>query len=289
MNILTFDIEDWFHILDHDSTRTEKAWRAYETRLPYNIERILSLLERRKVKATFFCLGWVARKHPNIVRRIHQLGYEVGSHSDMHGIAYQQERREFCQDLEKSVKVIEDVTGERVRSFRAPGFSFIRDNKWAFDVMIENGIEIDCSIFPGKRAVGGFESFGATEPCLVEINGARIKEFPISVFPFFGRHVGFSGGGYFRILPYFVIKRIVRRSNYIMTYFHPRDFDPKQPWIKGLPLARKFKTYYGLRGALSKLEWLLKGFEFIDLRQADRLVDWKNAKVVKLDPSPSIH
>ena len=149
--------------------------------------------------------------------------------------------------------------------------------------MIENGIEIDCSIFPASRAHGGIKNFGTAEPAFVEINGVRIKEFPINLFRFFGENIVFSGGGYFRLLPYCIIKHLMRKSKYVMTYFHPRDFDPKQPLINGLSLVRKFKCYYGLRSTLRKLEALVEDFAFMDLKGADAIMDWSNAKVIRLN------
>jgi len=282
MNILTFDIEEWFHILDNDSTKTEREWNTYENRLLGNMERIFTLLERKKLNATFFCLGWVVRKYPHIIKEIDTLGYEIASHSDMHQLVYEQNKNEFRQDLKNSINDIEELTGKKVRAFRAPGFSIMKENKWAFEAIIENGIEIDCSVFPAKRTHGGFESFGAAEPTFIEIDGKRIKEFPINLFKLFRGNIIFSGGGYFRLLPYFVIKRLMIKTDYVMTYFHPRDFDAKQPLIRELPLMRKFKSYYGLRRAYKKLESLLDDFYFIDINEADSLVDWDKAKVINL-------
>jgi len=282
MNILSFDLEEWFHILDNDSTRTEKDWLQYDDRLLANMERIFELLNNNHLKATFFCMGWIARKYPDIVRRIDSCGYEVASHSNMHQLVYELNEREFREDLKNSISIIENITGKKVRAYRAPGFSFTEENKWVFDVMNENGIEIDCSIFPAKRAHGGIKNFGASEPAFIEVNGVRIKEFPINIFSFLGYNMVFSGGGYFRLFPYFITKRLMKKSDYVMTYFHPRDFDPYQPVIKPMPLYRRFKAYYGLKGAFKKLENLVKDFKFISLKEADTLVDWNRVKVITL-------
>jgi len=282
MNILSFDVEEWFHILDNSSTRTETHWAQFERRLDMNMERLLELLDRKGQKATFFCLGWIAREYPHIIRRIHVLGHEVATHSDMHQLAYEMSRTEFSEDLRCSISSIEDLTGVKVRAYRAPGFSLKEDNKWVFEVLAENGIEIDCSIFPSRRAHGGFVSFGHAQPAWVEINGIRLKEFPINLQRVVGSDLIFSGGGYFRLLPYGMIKILMRRSDYVMTYFHPRDFDDKQPVIPSLSPVRKFKSYYGLSGAFQKLENLLEDFNFNDLRTANQLVDWNSVKTIKL-------
>jgi len=282
MRILTFDLEEWFHLLDNESTKTEKEWSKYENRFPGNVDKILDLLQHHNLTATFFCLGWAARTYPQVLKKIDELGFEVASHSNRHQLAYDQNRSSFRHDLEESIKAIEDVTGKKPRAYRAPGFSFKTENKWVFEVLIECGFKIDCSIFPAKRAHGGFEQFGLAEPGFIEVNGLRIKEFPINLYSFWGKNIIFSGGGYFRLLPYWLIRRLMAKSDYVMTYFHPRDFDPDQPLIKDLPLIRKFKSYYGLKGALAKLNKMLEDFHFVDLQEADRLYDWEKAKVIRL-------
>lgn len=282
MNILTIDVEEWYHILNNDSTKTEKQWYIYEKRLDENIRRIFDLFDSRGQKATYFCLGWIAREYPNVIRSIHARGYEIATHSDRHQLAYEQKRKDFKEDIKRSICSIEDITGKKVRAYRAPGFSFKEENKWVLEVLAENGIEIDCSIFPAKRAHGGFTSFGHAQPAWVEMDGIRLKEFPINLYSIAGRSIIFSGGGYFRILPYRVISHLMHGSEYVMTYFHPRDFDKNQPVIKDLSLVRKFKSYYGLGTAFKKLEQLIADFHFIDLGAADKLIDWNTVPIIRL-------
>jgi polysaccharide deacetylase family protein (PEP-CTERM system associated) len=280
MNILTFDIEDWFHILDNDSTKTAVEWQHYESRIHANMERIFGLLNQTKVMATFFCLGWIVEKYPDVIKAIVAQGYEVGTHTTMHQLVYDQNPKIFAGDLEHSIKTLEDIAGKKVRCFRAPGFSVREDNRWVFDVLVSHGIEIDCSIFPAQRAHGGFPSYKAIAPTLIQYDGIRLKEFPISYASIFGQPVIYSGGGYFRLLPYPVIKHWAKQASYLMTYFHPRDFDAEQPVIADLPLSRKFKSYVGLVGAYRKLQKLLGDFEFTDIDTADRLINWDNARTI---------
>ena len=282
MNILTFDIEEWFHILDHDSTKSEEKWSNYEYRLESNMDKILELLDQKEQKATFFVLGWVARKFPNLIRKIDSMGYEIATHSDMHQLVFEQNKKEFSQDLENSIKSIEDITGKKVRAYRAPGFSIGKENMWAFELLVEHGIEIDCSIFPAKRAHGGFETYGYAQPSIIDINGIEIKEFPINLAELKVLNLIFSGGGYFRLLPYWMIKTLMKKSSYVMTYFHPRDFDAKQPMIQDLSRLRKFKSYYGLKNAFDKLERLISDFDFIDLEEANSAIEWQQVKRVRL-------
>jgi polysaccharide deacetylase family protein (PEP-CTERM system associated) len=282
MNILTFDIEDWFHILDNDSTKTAVEWSHYESRIHANIERIFSLLNETKVKATFFCLGWIVEKYPDVIKSIIAQGYEVGTHTTMHQLIYDQNPKIFACDLERSVKALEDITGQKVRCFRAPGFSVREDNRWVFDILVSQGIEIDCSIFPAPRAHGGFPSYKAISPAIIQYDGVKLKEFPISYTTVFWKPFIYSGGGYFRLFPYPFIKYWAKQSSYLMTYFHPRDFDAKQPMITDLSFNRKFKSYVGLSGAYHKLQKLLSDFEFIDIATADNLIDWEQVRTITI-------
>jgi len=283
MNILTFDVEEWFHILDHDSTKTEKEWSNFEYRLESNLEKIFELLERKNQKATFFVLGWVAREFPQVLKKIDSMDYEIATHSDTHQLAYEQTKIEFNEDLKRSLGSIEDVTGKKVTTYRAPGFSVKKSNQWVFEYLLNHGIEIDCSVFPAQRAHGGFEKFGSAAPSIIDVGGKTLKEFPINVFNAAGKNIIFSGGGYFRFLPYFLIKKMMKQSNYVMTYFHPRDFDPNQPIIQDLSAVRKFKSYYGLKGSFLKLEKLIDDFDFVDIATADKLVNWEVQKIIRLN------
>tara|TARA_A100001035_G_C27739564_1_gene480831 strand:+ start:146 stop:1000 length:855 start_codon:yes stop_codon:yes gene_type:complete len=283
MNILTFDIEEWFHILDNQSLENISKWDSFEYRLENNLEKILNLLLKKKIKATFFCLGWIAKKYPYLIKKIDNAGYEIGSHSNHHILAYKQNRNEFREDLKASLGCLEGLISKKIRYYRAPGFSLKERNKWILDELINNGIEIDCSIFPSKRAHGGFPNFPCNTPSYIEYNGKLIKEFPINTLSIFGKTFIFSGGGYFRILPYRFIKNFVKKSNYVMTYFHPRDFDKNQPIIKDLSIYRRYKSYVGIKNSFQKLEKLLSEFEFIDLQEANKKIDWEKSPIITLN------
>lgn len=275
VRILTFDIEEWFNLLDFEATRSVESWGKFERRIYENTDRILDLLQNKKQKATFFCLGWVAENYPDVIRKIDNAGFEIGSHSSSHQLAYELTPQQFREDLQKSLSVLQNVTGKKVRSYRVPGFSITRENSWAIDILIENGIESDSSIFPAPRGHGGFENFGTDKPVIIQTASGSLKEFPINTVPFLGKQIIFSGGGYFRLLPYSLINSFMKKSPYVMTYFHPRDFDAGQPVLKGLPLSRKFKSYYGLSGAFAKLSKLLDNYKFTDMKTAEALIDWK--------------
>jgi len=283
MKILTFDIEDWFHILHKYPDNILDKWDSYEVRIHNNMDKIFKILSDNDVKATFFVIGYIARKHPEIIKRIHELGYEVAAHSDMHQVAHLQSRVEFKQDLFECVNSIQNITGKKVISYRAPGFSIKKQNVWAFEVLKELGIEYDASIFPAQREDGGFNDFSESTPLIINYKGMSMKEFPMSVDSFLGNKFVATGGGYFRFFPYWMIKKIAANSNYTMTYFHPRDFDPNQPILDGLSLKRKFKSYYNLSSTYPKLRKLVNDFDFIDIREASQLVDWNNVPIVDLN------
>lgn len=282
MNILTFDIEEWFHLLDNESTKTINEWKNYEIRIHANMERIFNILDKTNTKATFFCLGWIAETYPEVIKEIVSRGYEIGTHTRMHQLVYDQTPSEFEKDMEHSVKTLEDITGKKVKYFRAPGFSITENEKWAFEILVNNGIEVDCSIFPAPRAHGGFPSYQQPIPSILKYNGIELKELPVNYISLAGKSIIFSGGGYFRLFPYSFIKNWTRKSPYVMSYLHPRDFDAHQPVIKELSLPRKFKSYVGLKEASQKLEKWLTDFEFVDIHTAIETVDWNNAPIVKL-------
>lgn len=280
MNILTFDIEDWFHILDNPLTKFPKNWSNFPSRIEYGLNQILEIVENNDISATFFVLGWIAEKYPNLVRKISEKGYEIGSHTHLHQLIYNQTPHTFKSDIYRSISTIENCIGKKVISFRAPGFSITKKNKWAFEVLSEAGIKIDCSVFPANRAHGGMPKYTHAKPSIIKYNNIEIKEFPINSVNFMGKPLIFSGGGYFRILPYCIIRELSKNSEYIMTYFHPRDFDHNQPIVPGLSLTRRFKSYVGLKYSFTKLNRWVKDFDFIDLRTADEKVDWSKVKKV---------
>lgn len=282
MKILTFDIEEWFHILGNRSTKSESQWISYEVRIHSNMDRIFSFLKEYDLKATFFVVGWIAEKYPEVIKKIDALGFEIGSHTHMHQLMYEQSKDEVEEDITRSISTLENLTGKKVNSFRAPGFSITRENKWVFEVLYENGITQDCSVFPAGRAHGGLPTYGEAVPSRLRYNGIELKEYPVNTTSVLGKKLIFSGGGYFRVAPYSLIKRWSTSSKYIMTYFHPRDFDSGQPMISELSLVRKYKSYVGINSCMSKLEKWVSDFDFIDLKTADKLINWNETPIVEL-------
>lgn len=280
LRVLTIDLEEWFHLLDHDATRTEAEWGKFEVRIYGNTERLLRILEDTGASATFFVIGWIARTYPDLVRRIAEK-YPVASHTENHQLVWQQSPEAFREDVRASVRRLEDIIGRKVDTFRAPGFSIRPSEAWAFEVLAEEGIEFDSSIFPAKASHGGWPGFPSDSPVLIKGNGFTIKEFPVSVERLSGQTFAFAGGGYFRLCPYPLLRLWTRdHPDYSLCYIHPRDLDPGQPMVPGLPLIRRFKSYYGLAGAEKKLRRYLSEFAFTDLNQAGSQIVWPFMPVV---------
>jgi len=275
MKILTIDLEDWFHILAHDRTSAPVQWEKFESRVEANTDWLLSQLARYNQPATFFCLGWIAKRYPSLIKKISDLGYEIACHSMNHQLVYEQPYEEFRRDLRESIDILQQITGKKILSYRAPGFSVTEKTNWIFEELVEMGIENDCSVFPAARNHGGYENFSSIDPCIISIHGSQLKEFPMRPATIAGQKIIFSGGGYFRFLPYKIISRLMKNSDYVMTYFHPRDFDAGQPVLPSLPLKRKFMSYVGLHSAGKKFEKLLSEFTFTNVERASLAIDWK--------------
>ena len=263
MKFITFDIEDWFHILDHPETANPSSWDKFESRIDHGVGLILDLMEKHDLKGTFFCLGWIAEKHPHIIKRIDAAGHHIGTHSYYHRLAYEQTEDEYRKDLSNSIKILSDLTGKTIDAYRAPGFSIKESNLWAFDVMAEEGIKYDSSVFPANRAHGGLPQFTTDQPCkIITKKGYEIIELPMNTASLLGQKYVFSGGGYFRLLPEWYLKKLFKSQDYVMTYFHPRDFDGGQPVIPGLSIFRRFKSYYGIKISKRKLEHIVDCYSF---------------------------
>ena len=280
MNILTFDIEDWYNV---DFITQDFEWDKYEVRIYEGVDRILERLEKDNIKGTFFCLGWLAEKHPDVIRRINDMGHHIGCHSYQHQLAFRFTREGFRTDTQKAKKSIEDVIGKEINAFRAPGFSITKNNLWALDTLIQLGFTIDCSLFPAKHDYGGYPDYGAAGPALLNLPSGSIKEFPINFHQVLGKNVVFSGGGFFRLFPYYIIKKWSKESAYLMTYFHPRDFDADQPVFESQKGIRRFKSYVGLKRSFAKFDEYLTDFNFIDIETADARIDWRQVKSIDIE------
>lgn len=263
-SFLTIDLEDWFHLLDLEQVMNVGDWDSYEARIENITFWMLELLSEYNVKAIFFVLGWVADRYPDLILEIRNRGHVIGSHSYSHPLLYQLSADEFRQDLVKSLTSIERACGEVPKYYRAPGFSITQNNLSCLKTLIENGIEADFSIFPGLRSHGGLPTALDVPHRITFDNEKSLIEFPMSVGEILlGWKFGF-GGGYYRLLPRRILRDAFFSRGYLMSYFHPRDFDFYQPRLSELGWLRYFRSYVGLKHSKSKFKSLLGDFSFGD-------------------------
>lgn len=269
---LSFDIEDWFHIIEVDGLEPER-WDAL-SRESSLVERYtdhaLQLCAEFNVRATFFMLGWIAERHPALVRRIAEAGHEIGTHSHMHRKVYEMDAPSFREDLRRSIGAIADAGGGPVTGFRAPSFSITPGAEWAFDAILDEGLTYDASLFPARRDHGGYPC-RAGPHTITAPSGRPLPELPMSVMPIGPCRVAFSGGGYLRLLPAHLIRRGFRlnerRGVPTVVYLHPRDFAPDCPRVP-MPASRRLRCYVGLNSTTGKLRMLLDSYRFDTCRRA---------------------
>ena len=265
VNAMSFDIEDWFHMVGIESVEDVEKWETFPTLVERYTDGIVEQLAAYDTRATFFILGWVAERYPELVKRVVAAGHEVGTHSYWHRRVDRLDPAAFKEDLRRSIDAIEQAGGQRVRGFRAPSFSIRPGSEWAFDVMLDCGIEYDASLFPAPRGHGGYPAPRGIHRFTDTPSGRSIPELPMSVMRLGPAGLGFTGGGYLRFLPgWFVqrgIQRLNRRGMPAVVYLHPRDFAPDCPRVP-MPLKRRFKCYVGLDTTLGKLDLLLSKFHW---------------------------
>ena len=284
MNILTFDIEDWW-VYDHYKIGAKPDWLP---RLDNYLSIILEILDTRSIRATFFILGILAKSYPEIVSRIASHGHHIGCHSYAHRFWREATQTEVSEDTRIALDTIENVVGKKVDAYRAPAFSITEKNSRILVILAENGIKYDCSIFPSERSFGGFSGYKTKSPSIIHLNGISIKEFPIAPATILGREIVFSGGGYFRMFPYWKIKSLILKNDYVMTYFHIKDFDKDQTrTFRALEgesaLLRYIKKYYGLNSCFSKFCKLISEVDFVSVVQADKMLDWSVQPQINLN------
>ncbi len=261
MNILTIDLEEWYTYILFKKGVASK----YEPILENYLDDILNLLDSRKIKATFFCLGIIARSHPHIIRKIYEQGHDIGCHSDKHHFLTKLTPTQLKEDTYTALDSLEQCIGKKIVMYRAPAFTITQSNKWALEILIDAGIEVDCSIFSANRSYGGFSSLDIKIPTKLNTQSGVILEFPMNFTLFLGQKIIYTGGGYFRIFPYYLLKYLFNDSEYNMTYFHLRDFDVYQ---KPVYNERFILNYLGIKGAFNKFHKLIDEFNFVSLSQA---------------------
>jgi polysaccharide deacetylase family protein (PEP-CTERM system associated) len=263
---MTVDVEDYYHVTAFDRVVSRDVWDSYPSRVRRNTERLLALFEDVGVRATFFVLGWVAEKFPDLVREISACGHELASHSHWHRLVYDLTPEEFRSDLRRSRDAIEAAAGVRVTTFRAASYSITRRSLWALDILVDEGFVCDSSIFPVLHDRYGI--YGAPRhPHEIVRPGGSIWEAPPATVRWAGVNAPVAGGGYFRQFPYGVTRWGFRRLNQAerrpgVFILHPWEIDPQQPTIGGISRATRLRHYRNLERTEERLQRLLRDFAF---------------------------
>jgi len=269
-NALTIDVEDYFHVGNFASTIDRATWGDYPCIAPDATRRLLEMLARHDVKATFFVLGWLAKQYPELVREIAAGGHEVACHGFGHQRVTEMAPAAFRLDVRHARTLLEDLIGAPVVGYRAPSFSILPETAWAIDVLVEEGFAYDSSLYPGRTVPVGF--LGADRlPVRIQRAAGSLVELPLTYLEVAGRKLPFSGGGHFRLYPWPVIRAGLRSINQKLgvpftVFFHPWEIVPDQPRIAAGP-SERFRHYVGLRTFERKIERMLSMFAFAPARE----------------------
>lgn len=268
-HIFTVDVEEHFHVNGFESWVPRTEWDRYPSRVAIGTDRVLDLLARHDARATFFTLGWVARRHPELVRRIAAAGHEIASHGDLHRRIPALSPDEMRIDVRRSKHALEDCVGVPVTGFRAPSFSVTRGHEWALEILVEEGFTYDSSIFPIRRPDYGYPG-ALTIPHIIRTPAGPITELPLAVATFASVRMPAAGGGYLRQFPLSLMQRALRqheaRGVPAMCYVHPWELDPEQPRID-VPWLPRLRHYRNLERVGPRLEQLFGEFRFRSVRE----------------------
>lgn len=326
MNILSIDVEDYFMVTALEPAVKRSAWDRYESRVERNTYRLLDILgntsasnssvklvgtdAHNPLKATFFCLGWLAERYPRLIREIHACGHEVACHGYDHRRIHSMSPHVFRQDIRRTKALLEDCSGEQVIGYRAPSYSITPKNVWAFEVLAEEGFLYDSSIFPVRHDLYGFPD-APRSPSIVAKDGKGVRfmplssifsrlarpvseplepyllvEFPPSTVRLLGQNVPVAGGGYFRFFPIsftrWAVKRVLKEKDLpFIFYLHPWEIDPGQPRVRGIPLKSRFRHYLNLGKTEGRLKSLLRMVPFTSFRdylKEEKILSHKDTK-----------
>ena len=265
---LTIDVEEYFQIHAFSCVIPTGSWDSYPSAVEINTERILDLLDEQGVSATFFCLGWIAERNRELIRSIHKRGHEVACHGHMHQVISNQDPAAFREDVARAKDILEDCIGRSVIGYRAPTYSITSRTLWALDILEDLGFRYDSSIFPIYH-----DNYGIPDAPRIphRLRHSSMVEFPISTFRIGSVNLPVSGGGYFRLLPYFVtrsaLRSIQRLGQPFVFYIHPWELNPETPRITEATALSRFRTYIGINRSFSRFRRLLQDFDFTTVHE----------------------
>ncbi|MCH2192286.1 MAG: DUF3473 domain-containing protein [Gammaproteobacteria bacterium] len=263
LNAMTVDVEDYFQVSAFEDVINKESWDSQQLRVGQNTHRLLDLFAENNVKSTFFTLGWVAKRCPDVIKRIVDEGHELASHGLEHQRATTMSQSQFREDVYASKSILEDVGGTSIKGYRAPSFSVNDSNTWVYEVLVEHGFVYSSSTYPIKHDLYGVPQW----PRFIYERKEGITEIPIPTIRKKGVNVGIGGGGFYRLYPYWLSKKRIMafmeaESAPYSFYFHPWEIDPEQPFIKEANWRSKFRHYINLSRMESKIEKLLKDFNW---------------------------
>jgi len=278
-NYLTIDVEDYFHVSAFEKLSPPATWAGRECRVERNTEKILDILDEYNVTATFFILGWVAERYPQLIKKIATKNHEIASHGYLHQRVASQNRETYRADIRRGKGLLEDLIGTAVIGYRAPSYSITRQTDWAFDELVEAGFQYDSSIFPMKHDFYGIPDWPRFSGYAVKRGDhwqaesdqpeetASIRELPITTLQLGNKNLPIAGGGYFRLLPYAATRWGLKRINQqeqqpFVFYLHPWEFDPQQPRMSGASAKSRFRHYLNLGKTERRFRQLLQDFQF---------------------------
>lgn len=262
-NYLTIDVEDYYQVSAFEQVIGHDKWENYTPRVENNTRIILDILERYNIKATFFILGWTAKRFPNLVKEIDEKGHEIGCHSYYHRLVYNLSPEEFKNDTQTAKEILEQTSGKQVFGYRAPSYSITKTSLWALDILQELGFKYDSSIFPIHHDRYGIPDAPRFQ---YKIPGYNLVEYPISTCRLLGRKIPVSGGGYFRLFPYkfskMALTKINKEGKSFVFYIHPWEIDHQQPRIISASVISKCRHYINLTKTIKRFNLLLTDFDF---------------------------
>ncbi|MBV2121543.1 MAG: DUF3473 domain-containing protein [Candidatus Thiodiazotropha sp. (ex Ctena orbiculata)] len=266
INAITVDVEDYYQVSAFNKQVTKADWEGYESRIYDNTHRILKIFDDNSIKGTFFVLGWVAERNQKLITEISELGHEVACHGYSHDLVYNQTPDKFLEETRKSKAILEDIIGKPIKGYRAASYSITEKSLWALDILTECGFSYDSSIFPIMHDRYGIPGAKTMPHRLKTAKGNEIIEFPLSTVGIAKRRLPVSGGGYFRLFPYWLSKAGLNRVNRndqmpFIFYMHPWEIDEGQPKIKSSRLS-EFRHYNNIDKFESRLLKLVRDFEF---------------------------
>ena len=267
--MLSVDVEDWFQVDNLKQAINKDSWGENISRVERNVELILELLSKRSSKATFFVLGWIAERHPKLIKKIFNEGHEIACHGYNHELVYSLSEQRFRQDVLKAKNILEDITGEKVIGYRAPNFSI---TDWSIDILKSLNFRYDSSLFPTitHKRYGKIKGLKIPKNSIFEIR-TDFYQVMLSYLDFMNLKLPWSGGFYFRFIPYSVfkvgVKNILKERKSYLFYIHPWEFDPEQPKIKNIKLQYRFRHYSNLKKTEKKFEKFLSDFIFIPIKE----------------------